>query len=441
MEEKYIISVIGLGKLGIPTALSFAKAGFEVLGVDVDKNKLAKLKNGISPIYEPNVQEYLNKYMNKLTFTNDIREVVLKSDVAFVIVPTPSEADGTFSLKFVIPVIEEIATMLKDRKEFFITTIVSTITPMSMDEYIKPQIENLSGKKCGIDFGLCYNPEFVALGSVLSDFENPPFVLIGESDKRSGDILEYLYKKVCKNNPQIMRMNFINAEITKLALNTYITTKITYANMLARICERLAMADVDVVTSALGLDPRIGNKYLKGGLGYGGPCFPRDNKALSSFCKKIGLDIILPDTIDAFNRNQPQHIVDIVKKYLVNKDEIVGIMGITYKPETDVIEESQGLKVAQILRCDGIECLVFDKIPMENLPSDVKKVDNFEEFAKYSKVIILAVAYNEFKNLIVNNMNLFEESGKVIIDCWRFLKEVKFPRGVTYIKLGSGKIF
>ncbi|MFN7182085.1 MAG: nucleotide sugar dehydrogenase [Planctomycetota bacterium] len=440
MGKGYIITVIGLGKLGLPTALSFAKAGFKVWGVEIDKTRLTKLKEGISPIYEPGVQEYLNKYGSTLTLTDKIQEAIMNSDVAFVIVPTPSEEDGTFSLKFVIPVIEKIGEALREKSEFFVVTIVSTITPLSIDKKIKPLLEKVSGKKCGFDFGLCYNPEFVALGSVLANFENPDFVLIGESDKKSGDRVEFIHKQVCKNSPKVMRMNFVNAEITKLALNTYVTTKISYANMLARICEKIEGADVDVVTEALGLDKRIGGRYLKGGLGYGGPCFPRDNRALSSFAKKINLDIVLPDIIDIFNKNQPHYIVSIIERYLTNRNDLVGIIGITYKSNTDVTEESQGLKIMDVLKSVGIGVVVFDTIPKQNLRADIKFIDDFQEFVKQCKILILTVASDEFKKLIVENMDILRTQEKIIIDCWRFLKNVEFPANVKYIKLGVGYI-
>lgn len=437
--QEVILSVIGLGKLGLPTALAFAKAGFKVFGYEIDRIRADKIKKGISPIVEPGVQEYLNRYGNNLHIVDSIKEAVDNSDVTFIIVPTPSDEDGTFSLKFVMPVIDEIGKSLKSKKSFHITVVVSTITPSSMERYIKPRLEELSGKKCGIDFGLCYNPEFVALGSVLKDFENPDFNLIGESDKKSGDILESIYRKVCKSSPHIARMNFINAELVKLALNTYVTTKITYANMLARICEKLEGADIDVVTGALGLDTRVGSKYLKGGLGYGGPCFPRDNRALSSFAKKLGINTKLPDMVDEVNREQPKYVVQVIKNYLTDYKSAVGIMGITYKSGTDVTEESQGLKIAQLLNYEGYNCFTFDTVEPLNLPTDIKYIRDFDEFFGKVKVIVVSVASAHFKNLIENALNKYSGENKVIIDCWRYLKDINFPSHIKYIRLGVGR--
>src|SRR5262249_2894034 len=170
---------------------------------------------------------------------------------------------------------------------------------------------------------------------------NPDFLLVGESDQRAGDVLSDIYRRTVKNAPSIARMNFINAEITKLAVNTYITTKISYANMLARLCERLPGADVNVVTDALGLDTRIGSKYLKGAVSYGGPCFPRDNRAFAALASRSGAFSDLAEATDRFNRAQIHAIAEIVRERRSHGDR-VGILGLTYKPHTDVVEESFG---------------------------------------------------------------------------------------------------
>lgn len=247
---------------------------------------------GIAPIYEPGLQDLLNANQELLTGTNDYENAVMNSDVTFIVVPTPTESNGDFSLHYVLEAAKNIGDVLRKKQDYHLMVLTSTVMPGAIDKELRPYLESRSGKKCGQDLGLCYNPEFIALGTVIRDFLNPDFILIGESDSHSGEILESLYKQVCENDPPIARMCIINAELTKLAVNTYVTIKITFANMLARICERLPGADVDVVTSALGLDSRIGRKYLKGSIGYGGPCFPRDNGALKTLARSIGTSAI-----------------------------------------------------------------------------------------------------------------------------------------------------
>ena len=183
---------------------------------------------------------------------------------------------------------------------------------------MKPLLEKESGKRCGIDFGLCYSPEFIALGSVLRDFLNPDLLLIGECDARAGERVAAFYREALKIDVPAVRMSPVNAELAKIALNTYVTTKITFANMLAELCEQLPGGDVDAVTQALGLDRRIGAKYLSGALGYGGPCFPRDNTAMARLLEAMGVSSQLPSTVDWLNRSLPGRVVAMIEKLALN---------------------------------------------------------------------------------------------------------------------------
>src|SRR4029077_20153978 len=190
------------------------------------------------------------------------------------------------------------------------------------------------GKRCGTDFGLCYSPEFIALGSVLRDFLNPDLLLIGECDARAGERVAAFYREGLKIDVPVVRMSPVNAELAKIALNTYVTTKITFANMLAELCERLPGGDVDAVTKALGLDGRIGAKYLPGALGYGGPCFPRDNSALAKLLDEMGVSSQLPNTVDWLNRSIPGRVVSMIEDLAPNRAR-VAILGLAYKPHTN----------------------------------------------------------------------------------------------------------
>src|SRR6266478_3868811 len=267
------VSVIGLGKLGTPMAVCFAARGFTVHAVDLNPQKVDAISRGVPPVHEPGLAELLADCRERITATKDIESAVIASDVTFIVVATPSEADGGFSLRYAVPSCESIGRALRTKSAYHLVVVTSTVMPGSMGGPIKSALESASGKQCGVDFGLCYNPEFIALGSVIHDMLHPDLVLIGEFDRKSGDILVNLYDSLCESRPTIARMNFVNAELTKLSVNTFVTTKISYANMLAQVCEKLPGADVEAVTRAIGLDTRIGGKYLKGALGYGGPCF------------------------------------------------------------------------------------------------------------------------------------------------------------------------
>ena len=304
------ISVIGLGKLGASMAAAIADRGFSVIGVDVFEQAVTFINNGKAPVQETNLQEYIDRNRERLSATMSHQEAILKSDISFVIVPTPSDANGAFSIRFAQEAFKAIGSALKNKDTYHLVVLTSTVLPGSTRYGLLPILEKESDKICGKDFGLCYSPEFIALGSVIKNFLNPDFLLVGEFDERSGSTLESYYLRIMENNPPCKRMSIENAELTKIALNTFVTTKITFANMLADICERIPGGDIDVVTDALGEDTRIGRKYLSGGLGYGGPCFPRDNVALSYFAREIGASTPLGEATDAFNRDIPKRTAE-----------------------------------------------------------------------------------------------------------------------------------
>src|SRR5579863_1036450 len=347
------VSVIGLGKLGAPMAAAMAARRLRVVGVDTDESKVKLINECRSPVFEPGLPQTLHSAKGRLTATGDVEEAVRTTQITFIVVATPSEPNGGFSLKYVLPVCEAVGRALRSKSEFHLVCLTSTVLPGMTGGPVWEALERASGKQGGRDFGLCYSPEFIALGSVIRDFLNPDFLLIGESDPTSGAMLESLYSFVCENNPQVARMNFVNAEIAKLAVNTYITTKISFANMLARICERIPQADVDVVTEAIGLDSRIGGKYLKGAISYGGPCFPRDNLALTHLAHEIGAPADIAEATHRFNLSQVSWLADLVQQNAA-PGETVGILGLTYKPGTDVVEQAAGTLLARELAARGV---------------------------------------------------------------------------------------
>ena len=298
------VNVVGLGKLGAPLAAVLASRGFDVIGLDVNKTLVDALNAGKMPIVEPQLNELIAENRPRLKATMHANEAIQNSDASFVIVPTPSGSDGFFSNRFVIQAMETLGKALKTKKGYHVVVITSTVMPGSTGTVIKDALEAASGRKVGPDLGLCYNPEFIALGSVVRDMLYPDSILVGEGDKKAGDMLAGIYLQMCETKPPVQRMNWISAELTKISVNTYVTTKISYANMLAEMCERLPGADVDVVTKALGADTRIGSKYLKGAMGYGGPCFPRDNVAFAKLAEKLGARADVAVATDAINNHQ-----------------------------------------------------------------------------------------------------------------------------------------
>jgi UDPglucose 6-dehydrogenase len=414
------VAVIGLGKLGSPMAAAVAARGVEVIGADLDPAKVEKINRGEAPVSETDLAEYIRRGRGRLRATADIESAAAEAEMLFIIVPTPSEPHGGFSLRYVLPVCEQVGRALKERSDFPVVVVTATVMPGSTGGPVRECLENHSGKKAGTDFGLCYSPEFIALGSVIRDFLNPDFILCGESDPRSGGILDAFYRAVCENRPHVAHMNFVNAELSKLAVNTFVTTKIAYANMLAHICERLPGGDVDVVTAAIGHDTRIGGKYLKGAVGYGGPCFPRDNLAMSALARSLGTQAALAEATDGQNRAEALRLADLVKKH-ARCGAKVGILGLSYKPDTEVIEESQGLLLAQQLLGEELGLLVYDPMAMEAARAvfgdRAEYCRNAEDCVRRSDVVVLAVPWKEFKNI---PESAFSGRRIVLIDAWRF---------------------
>ena len=436
---KSTVSVIGLGKLGSPMVACFAENGYEVIGVDISPEVVEKVNQGKAPVFEPGLDEMLWRNRRRISATLDYEKAVGESEATFIIVPTPSDELGGFSLELVEPAIENIGTALRKKSDWHLVDLVSTVLPGSMEKVGK-LLEKCSGKRCGVDFGLCYNPEFIALGSVIRNFLNPDFVLVGESDIRSGDYLQSLYKRVCDNDPPIARMNWVNAELTKVSLNTYVTTKITFANMLSAICENLPGADVDVVTNALGLDTRIGPRYLKGALGYGGPCFPRDAVALAYASRQLGVTAELAETTDKLNREQISRMVNKIKAKLPDGGK-VGVLGLSYKPDTNVVEESQGLMLANSLLNEGLQVTVYDPAAMEEarqeLSGNITYAQSMEECASQADVLVVTTPWDQFKALRPEDLRR-EGTRVVLIDCWRMFDGVDFGEAAEYIPLGVG---
>ena len=435
------VSVVGLGKLGAPLAACLALKGRRVIGVDAEPQKVDAINKGLAPVYETGLAELIGRSNGRLRATQDIAEAVAASGITFIVVATPSEADGGFSTRFVLPTCEAIGRALRAKNDFHIVVLTSTVMPGCTGGAVRAALEQASGRRIGEDLGLCYNPEFIALGSVIRDFLNPEFVLIGESDSRSGNALESLYREVCDNVPSFAHMNLLNAEITKLSVNAFVTTKISFANMLARMCERMPGANVDVVTAALGLDSRIGAKYLKGAVSYGGPCFPRDNLALAAFARGNGAPADIAEATHRFNCLQIDLLADLMKKNL-RAGGRAGILGLTYKPDTDVVERSVGCLLAQHLASDGVSVVASDPAGNNNasqaLDGSVLLVDSAEECIQRSDVVVVTTAWPQFKTIPVETW-MRSESPRVVIDCWRLLSFLQTSPGIVYLALGTGE--
>ncbi len=441
MKER--LSVFGLGKLGCTMLACFASKDWQTIGMDINKLLVDTINNGESPIYEPGVNELISKYKNNIFATSDTEYAVMNSDVSFVIVPTPSTKDGTFSTDFVEAVAAEIGSILRSKDSYHTVVITSTVLPGDM-RLIQDLLERTSGKKCSENFGLCYNPDFIALGSVVRDFLNPELILIGESDKKVGDIIEKIHRNLIDNNPNIHRMNFYNAELTKIALNSYCTLKITFANILAEICENMPGGNVDQITDALGDDPRIGRKYLTGGLSYGGPCFPRDNRAFAKSAEKFGCTTPLAvetDQINDYHRKEriPNKLLALMKEHKTKK---LSILGLTYEIDTQLVEESAAISIINALIKEDIQLSIYDPAGMEESKKEITDFDkiHFANSAKEcisgAKVCFIATPWKEFKSLSKKDFLNSMSDNPTILDSWN-LYTFENDTDIKYLRIGK----
>src|SRR6516162_3714774 len=417
-------SIVGLGKLGASMAAAITGRGFDVIGVDVDAAVVETVNAGRAPVSETGLADAIEINRARLSATADHSEAVAQSDVTFVIVPTPSDRTGMFSLQYASYAFREIGRGLAGKDDYHLVVLTSTVVPGSTRQVLLPHLEAASGKKCGRDFGICYSPEFIALGSVIRDFLNPDFTLVGEFDEQSGALLEDCYGEILENGAPCKRMSLENAELTKLAVNTFVTTKIAYANMLAELCEGIPGGDVDVVSDALGADKRIGRRYLTGGLGFGGPCFPRDNIALSAFGQRVGVGTDIALTTDAANRALVRRLVAQVRA-VAGPGNTVAVLGLAYKPQSHVVERSQGLEAALAIAEAGIRVVCYDPLARDAARNELKDkalvLDTVKACLDQADIVVIANPDPEFAGLCADD---FSNCGPPVqvIDCWRLLR-------------------
>jgi len=434
------ISVIGLGKLGLCTAACFASAGHTVYGFDLNDHFRCELKARRNPVDETGLSELLDSAWENLQIVDSYEAALRDADITLIIVPTPSLPDGRFNNDSLVKVLEGLAPALKSKNSFQIVDVVSTVMPGSCDTIFKPLLEQATGKRFGTDFGLVYNPEFIALGSVIHNFLNPDMVLIGASDERSGSIVRELYASTCRTNPTMSIMSLVNAEITKISLNCYVTMKISYANGLAAICEQVPGADVDVIAAAIGADSRVGSKCLKGGLGFGGPCFPRDNLAFQAFAEEYGAEALLGKAVVAVNNSIPKRLFNRISEQCAPPAK-VALLGLSYKADTHIIEESHSLVLAKSLVAAGYQVALHDPTALDAahglLGDDVVCCADLYECLTGAAAIALLTDWPQYRALDWERIAKIVLPGSLVLDSWRTAKNNDMS-AFTYVPVGVG---
>ncbi|PPR30406.1 MAG: UDP-glucose 6-dehydrogenase [Alphaproteobacteria bacterium MarineAlpha6_Bin6] len=427
------ITIIGVGYVGLVQAVGLADFGFNVTCIEKDKEKLRELKFGRVPFYEPDLEDLLRKNLkrNRLNFTDNYLDNIAQSDVIFICVGTPPKKNGESDLRFVDQVSKEISNKIKGY-----TVIVSKSTvPVGTSR----RIENILKKKNSLkSFDVVSNPEFLREGSALEDFIRPDKVIIGCRTIKAEKILKKIYKPL--NRPYVVTNNE-TAEVIKYANNSFLATKITFINEIADLCENID-AEVETVAKAIGLDGRIGPKFLHPGPGYGGSCFPKDVKSLIYQGKKNSIDLKIVKAVDKANELRIKFLVKRIKKILNNKfnNIQIGILGISFKPNTDDIRKSPGIKLVRDLSKTKAKIKVYDPQAMKNAKKELNKTIEFcsneYEVAKNSNLLVIVTEWNQFKNL-----NLFKikkiMKKPMILDLRNIYSKEIEKNGFYYYSIGN----
>lgn len=432
--------------MGLCTAVGFASKGYNVLASDNDFEKVIKIQQGIPPFHEPNLSNKLKatiKKGNLTCLTNQTEKAILESDITYVTVGTPSRLDGSIDLQFIETVAHEIGKALQLKSRYHIVVIKSTVIPGTTQNIVKPILEEESKKKCGIDFGLCMNPEFLRQGSAFHDTFHPDRVVIGEYDKESGDTLERIYCEFYEGKPTpIIRTSLSTAELIKYASNSFLASKVSFINTIANICERIPGANVKIVSEAMGLDKRIGPLFLNAGLGYGGSCFPKDVKALIAFSKDLGYESELLDSIEAVNKKQPLRAVEFCREELGSLEgKNIAILGLAFKPDTDDMREARVIPIINKLLSEGANVIAYDPIAMSVAKTIFKNKIQYAVSAitclKNADAAIIVTEWNEFKKLTPNNF-LQQMKQPILIDGRRIYNPQTFSKKLKFRAIGLG---
>ena len=389
------IAVVGAGYVGLVSGACFASLGNQVTCVDIDEKKIAALRKGKMPIYEPGLEEMVheNTKNGNLTFSTDLKVTVRKVDVIFIAVGTPPRPNGEADLSYVEDVARTVAKELNDYK----LIVEKSTVPVQTGEWVEKTIRRYAKK--GAQFDVASNPEFLREGSAVQDFMNPDRVVLGVESKRAKDILNDLYKPL--KAPMVFT-DIKSAEIIKHASNSFLAAKISFINAISRVCE-LAKADVEQVALGMGLDRRIGKNFLNAGIGFGGFCFPKDLSAFIRISEKLGYDFELLKAVENINESQKKYFVRKIEEAIWNfSGKTIGILGLAFKPNTDDMRYAPSLDIIADLQAHGAKIKAFDPHSTEKakeLLTHVTFCPDAYAVCKGSDCLVIVTEWNEFKKL------------------------------------------
>jgi UDPglucose 6-dehydrogenase len=439
------ISVFGLGPVGLVTAVCFAMRGHGVIGIDLDRDRLEKIQRGEAPFFEPKLAEYVKASVasGKLSVTDDA-SANAQSSLAYITVGTPSNEDGSTDLTYVRNAAIAIGRSLRDSERYQLIVIKSTVTPGTARNIIKPLIERESGKTAGAGFGLCSNPEFLREGNAIHDTESPDRIVIGSEDPEAAMRLESFYKEFHgKSMPPVVRTTYESAELIKYANNAFLASKVSFINTIANIAERIPNADVQMIARGIGLDERIGSRFLNAGLGWGGSCLPKDLKALVRFSKTVNYSPELIEAVIATNENQKVRAVQLAKEALGSlRGKRIAILGLAFKPETDDVREAVSIPVIRGLLAEGAKVIAYDPAAMRNahavFEDRITYAQDQADCVTQADCCIIVTEWDEFRAITPETfLRLMRQP--IVIDGRRIYDPDKFiGAGINFSAIGLG---
>jgi UDPglucose 6-dehydrogenase len=356
------VSVFGLGKLGLPLAALLAARGYKVFGYDHSPAVRDKLISRNFDFEEPSLNEILSKSFGNIEIVDTPEQAVLASSIGFVIVPTPSLENGKFSNESVLELFAQIGPAIRKKGSRFVVDLVSTVMPGDSEKFLIPKLCSSGGIEFPKDFGFTYNPEFIALGSVIHNMEYPDMQLLGHAFESDGELIGNVLSSLALNQAPISKMTILEAEVVKISINNFVTMKISFINSIMQACLNYEEANIKVIADAIGQDSRVGHKYLNGGAPYGGPCFPRDTRALGVFLDEASADSSLPRSTDQVNKSHNKFLSEYIFNNCNSDKPRILLIGISYKENTRVIEESPSLAIGKNLSKLGAKVTYWNPI-------------------------------------------------------------------------------
>ncbi len=435
------VAVVGTGYVGLVTGTCFAEVGNHVTCVDIDEHKVAKLKQGVVPIYEPLLEEFFKRNIadGRLDFTTDLQEGVKDAEVIFLALPTPPGEDGSADLSYVLSVADQLGGLI----DKYCVVVNKSTVPVGTADLVR----NAIAKNTQVEFDVVSNPEFLREGFAVEDFMKPDRVVIGSSSDRAKELMHKLYVPFVRQGNPIYFMDELSAEMTKYAANSFLATKISFMNEIANLCERVG-ANVDNVRLGIGADERIGKRFLFPGIGYGGSCFPKDVLALRKIGSNNGYELKILEAATLVNDLQKQKMVELIKDYFKGELEgkVIALWGLAFKPDTDDIREAPALSIVDALLASGVVVKAYDPEAIDNVAKIYVGQDNLvlsnDQYGilKDADALVIATEWGVFRSPD------FEVIGKelktpLIFDGRNVYDPLEMQqRGFKYISIGRGAV-